>query len=99
MTPLEAMACATPVVGSRVGGIKWSIADGETGLLIPPRDPAALAEGLTNLLSDGPLREGMGRAARQMIEELFTWERVAIGAEAAFLEAADLPSGVTRTAG
>ena len=97
MTPLEAMACATPVVGSRVGGIKWSVADGETGLLVPPRDPEALAKSLTRLLSDGPLRESMGRAARRRVEELFTWERVAIGAEAAFSEAVGLPSGATKT--
>ena len=98
MTPLEAMACATPVVGSRVGGIKWSVADGETGLLVPPRDPEALAQGLTRLLTNGPLREDMGRAARRRVEELFTWERVAIGAEAAFSEAVDVPSGATKTA-
>ncbi len=97
MTPLEAMACATPVVGSRVGGIKWSVAEGETGLLVPPRQPEALAESLTRLLSDVPLREGMGRAARRRVEELFTWERVAIGAESAFLEAIDVPSGATKT--
>ena len=97
MTPLEAMACATPVVGSRVGGIKWSVADGETGRLVPPRDPEALAQSLTSLLSDEPLRERMGRAARRRVEELFTWERVAVGAEAAFLEASNAPSGATKT--
>jgi D-inositol-3-phosphate glycosyltransferase len=97
MTPLEAMACATPVVGSRVGGIKWSVADGETGCLIPPRDPEALAERLTRLLSDARLRERMGRAARRRVEERFTWERVAVGAEAAFYEVANVPSGATKT--
>ena len=98
MTPLEAMACATPVVGSRVGGIKWSVADGETGFLVPPKDPEALAERLRSLLADAPLRDRMGRAARRRVEECFTWERVAAGAEAAFLEAAGVPSGATQTA-
>ena len=98
MTPLEAMACATPVVGSRVGGIKWSVADGETGFLVSPRDPEALSESLARLVSDGPLRERMGRAARRRVEEHFTWDRVAAGAEAAFSEAANVPSGATRAA-
>ncbi|MDP9456808.1 MAG: glycosyltransferase [Actinomycetota bacterium] len=98
MTPLEAMACATPVVGSRVGGIKWSVADGETGLLVPPRDQQALSESLARLLSDGALRERMGRAARRRVEDHFTWERVATGAEAAFLEAANSTTGATQTA-
>jgi D-inositol-3-phosphate glycosyltransferase len=43
LTPLEAMACARPVIGSAVGGITFTIKDGETGLLVPARDPAALA--------------------------------------------------------
>ncbi len=97
MTPLEAMACAIPVVGSRVGGVKWSVADGSTGLLVPPRDPAALAQSLTRLLSDGPLRESMGGAARRRIEDRFTWERVAVRAEAAFSKVANTPSGATKT--
>jgi D-inositol-3-phosphate glycosyltransferase len=88
MTPLEAMACATPVVGSRVGGIKTSVADGETGYLVPPKDPEVLASRLLRLLSDGTLRDRMGRAARRRIEEHYTWERVAMLAAAAFSEVA-----------
>src|SRR5699024_9529423 len=44
MTPVEAMACATPVIGSDTGGIRYSVRDGETGFLVPPRDPDRLAE-------------------------------------------------------
>ncbi len=88
MTPLEAMACATPVVGSRVGGIKTSIAGGETGYLVPPKAPEVLAGRLLRLLSDGVLRDRMGRAARRRIEDYYTWERVATLAVAAFSEVA-----------
>jgi D-inositol-3-phosphate glycosyltransferase len=88
MTPLEAMACAKPVVGSRVGGIKTSVADGETGYLVPPRDPKALAERVLRLLSDPTLKSRLGRAARRRIEEHYTWERVATLAADAFSEVA-----------
>ncbi len=86
MTPLEAMACATPVVGACVGGIKTSVADGETGYLVPPRDPEALANRLARLLADPALRKRMGRAARRRIEDHYTWERVATLAAATFSE-------------
>lgn len=93
MTPLEAMACGTPVVGSRVGGVQWSVADGETGLLVPPRDPQALAERLLRLLLDGTLRDTMGLAARRRVEGTFAWEGVAGGAAAVFLEVAEGRAG------
>jgi hypothetical protein len=86
MTPLEAMACGTPVAGACVGGIKTSIADGETGYLVPPRDPETLADCLSRLLSDSKLRSRMGRAARQRIEDHYTWEHVATLAAATFSE-------------
>jgi D-inositol-3-phosphate glycosyltransferase len=98
MTPLEAMACATPVVGSKVGGIKTSVADGETGYLVPPKDPESLAGHLACLLSDEVLRDRMGRAARRRIEEHYTWERVATLAAAAFSEVAAQTTRASRTA-
>jgi D-inositol-3-phosphate glycosyltransferase len=98
MTPLEAMACATPVVGSKVGGIKTSVADGETGYLVPPKDPEALAGRLARLLSDEVLRDRMGRAARRRIEEHYTWERVATLAASAFSEVAAQTTRASRTA-
>jgi glycosyltransferase involved in cell wall biosynthesis len=84
MTPLEAMACGVPVLGSRVGGIKTSVVDGETGYLVPPKDPKALAGRLLRLLSDGALRDRMGRAGRHRVEEHYTWKHIATLAAAAF---------------
>ena len=98
MTPLEAMACATPVIGSRVGGIKTSVADGKTGFLVPPKNAEALANHLLRLLSDENLRERMGRAARRRIEEHYTWERIAALAATAFSEVAAQTPGVSKTA-
>src|SRR5205085_12063424 len=63
ITPLEAMACGTPVIGANVGGIKFSVRDGETGYLVPPRDHLAVAERLAHLyrhtrIRDVPARKG-----------------------------------------
>ncbi len=77
LTPLEGMACGRPVVGSAVGGITYTIADGETGLLVPPRDPNALAERLHQLLIEPERCIQMGQAARVRVEQEFTWETVA----------------------
>ena len=49
ITPVEAMACGNPVIGSRVGGIKFSVREGQNGYLVPPNDPEALAERIAHL--------------------------------------------------
>jgi glycosyltransferase involved in cell wall biosynthesis len=77
ITPLEAMACGTPVVGADVGGIKYSVRDGQTGFLVPPKDPAALADRLAQLARDPDLLRRMGRRARLRALANFTWARVA----------------------
>jgi D-inositol-3-phosphate glycosyltransferase len=77
LTPLEAMACGRPVIGSAVGGITFTIQDGLTGLLVPPRDPDALAVRLQELLANPALCERMGLAARRRVEQEFTWPTVA----------------------
>ncbi len=77
LTPLEGMACARPVIGSEVGGIMYSIVDGQTGFLVPPRCPEALAERLYYLLQHPEGRHTMGEAARQRVLHDFTWQRVA----------------------
>jgi D-inositol-3-phosphate glycosyltransferase len=73
------MGCATPVIGSNVGGIKHSVVDGSTGYLIPPNDPAALSDRLALLYEDRALRESMGQAAKTRANSYFTWARVAHG--------------------
>ena len=77
LTPLEAMACARPVVGAAVGGIAFTVRNGETGLLVPPKDPAALALAFTWLLSRPDARERMGRSGRLRVEREFRWDAVA----------------------
>jgi glycosyltransferase involved in cell wall biosynthesis len=77
ITPLEAMACGVPVIGSNVGGIKYSVKDGVTGLLVPPKDPAALAESIMTMLSDETSRLKMCKNALRRVNNRFTWCKVA----------------------
>jgi D-inositol-3-phosphate glycosyltransferase len=77
ITPLEAMACGTPVVGAAVGGIKYSVEDGETGFLVPPNDPDALAGKITTLLENKDLMERMRINSIKRVNTLFTWSNVA----------------------
>jgi glycosyltransferase involved in cell wall biosynthesis len=72
----EAMAYGRPVVASAVGGLLDLVRDGETGLLVPPRDPAALRAALERLLADADLRARLGAAAREHVRELCDWDRV-----------------------
>jgi len=69
---LEAFCRNRPVVGSDVGGIADLVRDGENGLLVPPRDPDALAEALVRILSDRELAERLGAGAREGVEPLLT---------------------------
>jgi glycosyltransferase involved in cell wall biosynthesis len=73
---LEAMAHGRPVVASAVGGLEDLVVDGETGLLVPPRDPPALRAALERLLADRELRRRLGAAARTRARTKFSWERV-----------------------
>jgi D-inositol-3-phosphate glycosyltransferase len=86
ITPLEAMACGTPVLGSNVGGIKFSVRDGETGYLVPPNDPAALAERAAHLYRHPKLLAVQGRQGIRRVNDLFTWERIAAGVAAVYEE-------------
>jgi D-inositol-3-phosphate glycosyltransferase len=77
ITPLEAMACGTPVIGSDVGGIKYSIDDGKTGYLVPPKDPDSLAVRIYELLHDPVLLQKMKENAIKRVNFHFTWGKVA----------------------
>jgi glycosyltransferase involved in cell wall biosynthesis len=72
---LEAMAVGLPVVASRVGGVPELVVDGETGLLVPPGDPAAMADALGRLLADAGLRRRLGAAGRARAQRCFDVRR------------------------
>jgi phosphoheptose isomerase len=77
MTPVEAMACGTPVIGSSVGGIKFTVQDGETGYLVPPQKSEALAEKLQHLFQHPTLLGLLQRQAVQRANALFPWKKIA----------------------
>ena len=79
ITPLEAMACGTPVIGANVGGIKFTVRDGETGYLVAPDDPEAIAERIAHLYRHPRLMNVFRRQAIKRANDLFTWEHVATG--------------------
>ena len=74
---LEAMACGTAVVGSRVGGIPEVVAEGVTGLLVPPGDPEALGLALSELVQDPARAAEMGRLGRERAIAEFSWTTIA----------------------
>jgi starch synthase len=74
---LEAMGCGTAVVGSRTGGIPEVVADGETGLLVPPDEPRPLADALNTLLRDPGRARAMGQAGRKRAVAEFGWPAIA----------------------
>ncbi|MCE7003695.1 glycosyltransferase [Kibdelosporangium philippinense] len=77
IVPLEAMACARPVIASAVGGLIDTVVDGVTGLHIPPRSPHALACTVKNLLGDEVMTESFGLAGRDRVVARYSWDRVA----------------------
>jgi glycosyltransferase involved in cell wall biosynthesis len=63
-----------PVVAFNIGGVNEAVRNGETGLLVEPKNTYALAEALVKLLSDNTLNEKMGLAGRKFVIENFTWD-------------------------
>ena len=71
---LEAMACSRAIIGSQTGGMKDTIEDGKTGLLVPPGNVHELAQALIALIRDKGRRQEMGQNARKRVESLFDWQ-------------------------
>jgi len=76
MVLTRAFACATPVVASDISGYR-GVMEPEAGLLVPPGEPAALADAIAALLANEPRREELGRAARTIAQERYSWDRIA----------------------
>ncbi len=91
---LEGMGAARPIVASCVAGIPEVITNGEHGLLVPERDPVALAAAVSRLLGDRDLAEQLGAAARRRITTELTWDQTAARFEAVYRRA--IGDNVTR---
>lgn len=81
---LDAMACGTPIVGTRAGGIPEAIEHVRTGLLVKPHHPDELAAAIVRLLKDADLRRRLGAAARAHVEQAFSVERMVEGTLAVY---------------
>ncbi len=92
ITPLEAMACGCPVIGSKVGGIKHTVVDGVTGFLVPPNDPQALAGRLARLHREPSLGRMFGRAGMRRVRSSFTWQRVTDALETVYRAVQPVPA-------
>jgi D-inositol-3-phosphate glycosyltransferase len=95
IVPVEAMACGTAVIASAVGGHLDTVQDGVTGLLVPPRNPATLADRIARLLADPGWSRELGAAAATRVRARYSWDRIAADTEAVY---ACLRQGRTVTA-
>ncbi|TVQ91812.1 MAG: glycosyltransferase family 1 protein [Chromatiaceae bacterium] len=86
---LQAAAAGVPIVASRVGGIPEAVADGETGLLVPPGDATALAAAIQRLLADANLRRRFGQAGSRRVRDLFAPAIMVAGNLAVYRELLD----------
>jgi glycosyltransferase involved in cell wall biosynthesis len=72
LVALEGMAMRKPVVATRAGGVPEFVQDGQTGVLVPPRDPDALAEALLALIADPARARAIGARGRRHVEDAYT---------------------------
>jgi glycosyltransferase involved in cell wall biosynthesis len=84
LVPLEAMACARPVVAARVGGLADTVVDGHTGLHVPPGDADAAARAIGALLADPARAARLGGAGRARAQARYGWDRIAAATEAVY---------------
>jgi D-inositol-3-phosphate glycosyltransferase len=93
LVALEAMACGVPVIASRVGGLKETVRDGQTGYLVPWRCPEPFAERLDLLLTNEPLRRSLGEEAREVAQR-YRWPVIAAQVEDVYHELVSAYRGV-----
>jgi glycosyltransferase involved in cell wall biosynthesis len=86
----EALACGRPVIGTALAGMPELIEDGRTGLLVPPRDPHALAQAILKLAADPAWRAEIGRAGRERVVARFSLEAKLVRTEALYRRLAPL---------
>ena len=91
---LDAMACAVPCIGTRVGAVPEIVEDGRTGLLVPPADPGALAAAMERLLDEPALARGLGERGRERVLARFTWSHVARALEPLLAAARIVPDAL-----
>jgi len=84
---LEAMASAVPVVGSDIPGINDVVSQGDNGILVPPRNPEALADAILTLMADRDLRRKLGQNARRLMVEKYSWAEITARIEEIYREA------------
>ncbi len=89
MTLAEASACGRPVIATDFGGFPEVVRHGETGLLVPPRDPARLAAAIDAIIGDPADAARMGAAGRAFVTAAFAWPKVTERVIAAYAEALD----------
>src|SRR5207253_8957063 len=77
ISPVEASACGLPVVAGNSGGVSDAVRDGETGILVPPEDPAAFSDAICRLLADDELARRVAAAGRRAVGAYYNWDRVA----------------------
>ncbi len=99
VTILEAMDAATPVIATRVGGVPELVDDGETGLLVPPRDPEALGAAILRLLESPRLRADMGERGRERVARHFSAERMVTSTDLLFRRLLTAKSGTASALG
>lgn len=93
LTAMEAMAWSKPVAGTAVGGVREVVAEGETGVLVPPDDAQALGEAIASLLADPERAKALGEAGRRRVEREFSLARMIERTEQVYLAVAHADDG------
>ena len=72
---MEAAACGIPIIASKIGGLIETVADGKSGFLVPPENPRAIADKLSQLIEDRSQIKALGKFGRKFILQNYTWEK------------------------